>query len=139
MSEESQVFRGDRGPEVSKLETDAATTRASAPAVTPATAARFHDAPGRDTPSAAEPAQVPAPEPSPASASTTASSTASSIAPERPAPELKFELDASQLWHAPEALASRIANLQSTAAATSHLLDEQEAETRRIAQQLKSL
>ncbi len=142
MAEENQVFRGDRGPEVSKLDTEAATHRA-APAVKAATAASFNDDPGPETSSAAEPATAPATAPAPASASTTesttASATASAAAPESPAPELKFEVDASQLWRAPEALAQRIANLQSSSAATSHLLDEQEAETQRIAQQLKSL
>ncbi len=134
MSEENQVFRGDRGPELSKVETVAATARAAAPAVKTvmaASAASFNDEPLPDASAAAEA--------SPPQASAAESAIEPAAAPASPAPELKFEVDASQLWHAPEALARRIANLQSTSAATSHLLDEQEAETRRIEQQLKSL
>lgn len=141
MSEENQVFRADRGPESSKLDPATATTRAAAPAVRAAPAASFNDDPIPDTPSAVAPAPAPAPAPAASTAIAPASVPAANPAavPATPAPDLKFEVDASQLWHAPEALAQRIANLQSTSAATSHLLDEQEAETRRIEQQLKSL
>ncbi len=145
MSEENQVFRADRGPEPSKLDPAAATSRAAAPAVR--AAASFNDDRITVTPSAVAPAPAPvqaAPTviaPASVSAANPAATPAATPAanPASPAPELKFEVDASQLWHAPEALARRIANLQSTSAATSHLLDEQEAETRRIEQQLKSL
>ncbi len=141
MSEENQVFRADRGPEPSKLDPAAATSRAAAPAVR--AAASFSDDRITVTPSAVAPAPAPvqaAPTAiAPASVSAANPAATPAANPASPAPELKFEVDASQLWHAPEALARRIANLQSTSAATSHLLDEQEAETRRIEQQLKSL
>ncbi len=141
MSEENQVFRADRGPEPSKLDPAAATSRAAAPAVR--AAASFNDDRITVTPSAVAPAPAPvqaAPTViAPASVSAANPAATPAANPASPAPELKFEVDASQLWHAPEALARRIANLQSTSAATSHLLDEQEAETRRIEQQLKSL
>ncbi len=141
MSEENQVFRADRGPEPSKLDPAAATSRAAAPAVR--AAASFNDDRITVTPSAVAPAPAPvqaAPTViAPASVSAANPAATPAANPASLAPELKFEVDASQLWHAPEALARRIANLQSTSAATSHLLDEQEAETRRIEQQLKSL
>lgn len=132
MSEESQVFRGDRQPEISKVDTSATAARTAAPAAKVASSASFNDDVVPDASAAHAPASA-AQDPAPASAAPPA------IEPATPAPELKFEVDASQLWHAPETLAQRIANLQSTSAATAHLLDEQEAETRRIEQQLKSL
>ncbi len=137
MSEENQVFRADRGPEPSKLDPAAATSRAAAPAVR--AAASFSDDRITVTPSAVAPAPAPVQAAPTAIAPASVSAANPAANPASPAPELKFEVDASQLWHAPEALARRIANLQSTSAATSHLLDEQEAETRRIEQQLKSL
>ncbi len=137
MSEENQVFRADRGPEPSKLDPAAATSRAAAPAVR--AAASFNDDRITVTPSAVAPAPAPVQAAPTAIAPASVSAANPAANPASPAPELKFEVDASQLWHAPEALARRIANLQSTSAATSHLLDEQEAETRRIEQQLKSL
>ena len=137
MSEENQVFRSDRDPQVSKLDTVVPGNRAAAPAAhaaeaeQAAKAAHFHDEPVPDAPVPTEPAPGTSPAVEPA--------TEAAAVPDTPAPELKFEVDHSQLWHAPETLAQRIAKLQSTSAATAHLLDEQEAETRRIEQQLKSL
>ena len=126
MSEESQVFRGDRAPERSKVEINA-TGQKAVPL---------------PEPKAAEPAMVaesfnaePVPE-APAAPAEAAPAPAAPVAPE---PELKLEVDPSQLWHASEALRQRIAQLHSTSVATAHVLDEQEAEARRIAKQLKSL
>ncbi len=129
MSEESQVFRGDRAPERSKVEIDA-----NKPKAVPA-----------PEPKTTEPAMVaesfnaePVPE-VPAAPAEAAPATVSAVAPAAPEPELKLEVDQSQLWHASEALRQRIAQLHSTSVATAHVLDEQEAEARRIAKQLKSL
>lgn len=124
MSEESQVFRGDRAPELSKVEPNAGKIKEEArPAVSPAAvpaavAESFHPEPVADTPVAAATA---VPEPA------------------EPEPALKLEVDPSQLWHSSEALRQRIAQLHSTSVATAQVLDEQEAEARRIAKQLKSL
>ena len=123
MSEESQVFRGDRAPERSKVENNATSQKAvplSEPkAAEPAMVAEsFNAEPVTEAPAA--PAEA-------------------APAPVAPEPELKLEVDPSQLWHASEALRQRIAQLHSTSVATAHVLDEQEAEARRIAKQLKSL
>lgn len=120
MSEESQVFRGDRGPELSKTDNDAAKKKAAVPK------AEAHAAPAPSAQSAADFNDEPQP-------------AAPAAAPAAPEAELTFEVDASQLWQAPEALRQRMAQLRSTAVETSHVLDEQEAETRRIEKQLKSL
>lgn len=126
MSEESQVFRGDRAPERSQAIDDAAKHKSAAPqapAPGAASAASFNDDPPPAEPAVEEaPPAVAAPAPVAA-----------------PEPELTFEVDRSQLWHAPEALRLRMAQLRSTAVETSHVLDEQEAEARRIEKQLKSL
>ncbi len=131
MSEESQVFRGDRAPEVSKVESGGGKHREaaqSAPPATPAPAApavvaeSFNPEPVADAPAA----------PAPATA-------ANAPTPAAPEPALKLEVDPSQLWHSSEALRQRIAQLHSTSVATAQVLDEQEAEARRIAKQLKSL
>ena len=130
MSEESQVFRGDRAPELSKVDGTSAPHK-KVP-VQPSEAAPSSPpeqdvvAPGLNPEPVAEAPATPAP----------ATAAPSAAAPE---PELKLEVDPSQLWHASEALRQRIAQLHSSAVATSHVLDEQEAETRRIAKQLKSL
>jgi hypothetical protein len=129
MSEESQVFRGDRAPErasvgggaVQKKPATEPQARADAsPAAQPVAAESF----------AAEPEAGPSATPAPVVAAP---------APVAPAPELKLEVDPSQLWHSSQVLRQRMAQLHSTAAATAHVLDEQEADARRIAKQLKSL
>ena len=123
MSEESQVFRGDRAPERSKVEIDAT---------------RQKDVPLPE-PKAAEPAMVAESFNAEPVTEAPAAPAEAAPAPVAPEPELKLEVDPSQLWHASEALRQRIAQLHSTSVATAHVLDEQEAEARRIAKQLKSL
>ncbi len=136
MSEETQVFRGDHAPELSQVEPGAArskaapvqpasTTPATKPADTPtATAAAAIDE------AVSAPAAVPSTEPD---AQTAAKGQAA------PEPALNLAVDESQLWHVPEALRQRIAQLHSTSVATAHLLDEQEQESRRIEEHLKQL
>lgn len=132
MSEKSEVFRGDRAPEMSKVESDAGkATAATRPAAPPAAA----------PPATTEPAMVAQsfnPEPV-AEAPPATPTVVAAPQPAAPEPELKLEVDPSQLWHSSEALRQRIAQLHSTSVATAHVLDEQEAEARRIAKQLKSL
>ena len=60
MSEESQVFRGDRQPEISKVDTSATPARAAVPAAKAASAARFNDEIVPAAPAAAKPAAAPA-------------------------------------------------------------------------------
>ena len=130
MSEESQVFRGDRTPERATVDRDATKKKPAtdvqpvadaASATQPVVAERFAAETMAEQPAPAPAAPPPAP------------------APAAPEPELKLEVDPSQLWHTSQALRQRMAQLHSTAAATAHVLDEQEADARRIAKQLKSL
>lgn len=124
MSEEGQVFRGDRAPELSQVEGDSARRKPAAAQTVP-TAPAAQVAPQAEAPVdpvVHEAADTPAAAPAAA-----------------PEPELKLDVDESQLWHANEALRQRIAQLHSTAKATAHQLDAQEEETRRIEKQLKSL
>ena len=127
MSEQSEVFRGDRAPELSKVDPDAGkakdVAKPAAPPEPAMVAESFNPEPVADQP--ATPATPVSAAPVPKAAA--------------PEPELKLEVDPSQLWHSSEALRQRIAQLHSTSVATAHVLDEQEAEARRIAKQLKSL
>jgi hypothetical protein len=124
MSEEPKIFRSGQDPEQGLAQKSVPAAKAPAPvptvdapvvpkpamSVTPASVA---------TP--APPAPVP-PAPAPA-----------------PEPALDFHLDDSQLFHTQEGVKQRMARLASIAHSTSDLLDEQAAETARIAKRLKSL
>ncbi len=116
MSEQTKIFRGDRAPEEGAVDLPAAAPKAAAdaPVNPPAPAAE------------AEPA-APAPPVAQAPAAHAA-----------PAP-LDFQLDDSQLFHTPEAVRQRMAQLASIAHSTAHLLDAQAEESERIAKRLKSL
>ncbi len=130
MSEESQIFQSDREPEMARI-SPSPQTRKPAPALNPQAAqpapAAEPASPGAEI-QAEMPVQVPVPVPMAVPAAAPA-----------PEPELELKVDDSILWHAPSALQQRIANLQSTAAATAHQLDEQEEASRKIAQHLKGL
>lgn len=121
MSEDSQIFQGDRPPQRTSAAPEAS-VRKPAPVTVPAAAAE-------PMPTVAEAARTDEP-PVPVAAPTAAPV---------PQPELQLQVDESSLWHAPTTLQQRIANLQSTSAATAHLLDEQEEASRKIAQHLKVL
>ncbi len=122
MSEEAKIFRGDHDPEQGFVAAPVA--RMPAPAPVPAT----------PKPEAVD--ELPAlavPEPTPAEA------LHAPVATPKPAPPLNFELDASQLFHTPEAVRQRMAQLATLAHSTAHLLDEQAEASDRIAKRLKSL
>lgn len=143
MSEENQLFRGDRDPEFSRSGDDVEKQKAaalrdeSAPAPVPGAASTVSFN-GEPAPAAAAASfnDEPAPE---ASADTAAPAEAPAAAPVAPEAALKFEIDRSQLWQVSEAMVQRMSQLRSTAAETGHMLDEQEAEARRLEKQLKSL
>jgi hypothetical protein len=118
MSEEAKIFRGDHDPEQGFVAAPVARMPAPAPAPTPAPA-KPEAADEMVAPAAPEP--VPA-EPVPA-----------------PAAPLKFDLDSSQLFHTPEAVRQRMAQLATLAHSTAHQLDEQAEASDRIAKRLKSL
>ena len=132
MSEESQVFRGDRTPERANVDGDAIKKK-PAPESRP-----LADAASAPPPAVPQPAVLERP-----AAETVAPAQAAPVvavpAAAPPAPELKLDVDPSQLWQTSQVLRQRMAQLHATAAATAHVLDEQEADTRRIAKQLKSL
>ncbi len=142
MSDESQVFRGDRDPEISKGGDASAKQKAAAlqegsapvPAPAPKAAASFNDEPAPKAAASFNNEPVPeAPAETPPPAATTAP------APAAPEAELTFEVDRSQLWQASEAMIQRMSQLRSTAVETGQMLDEHEAEARRLEKQLKSL
>ena len=122
MSEETKIFRGDHAPEEGRVEP-------SVPAARKAPAAPVADV----TPPAETPASKPAAEPV---AAAPMLPPATAPAPE---PALDFHLDESQLFHTPEAVRQRMAQLASIAHSTAHMLDEQAQEAERIAQRLKKL
>ncbi len=120
MSEQIKIFRGDHAPEEARVE--------------------------KNIPAARKPAPVPAPEPEP----TAAVPIAAAPAPQPPAPAtpvtavkaepaLEFRLDDTQLFHTPDAVRQRMAQMAAVAHTTAHLLDEQAEESERIARRLKSL
>lgn len=119
MSEEAKIFRGDHDPAQGVVAVPVAPMPAPAPAKTEAVS----EAP---PPAAAEPVTPAEPVSAPV------------VAPD-PAPPLNFHLDDSQLFHTPEAVRQRMAQLASVAQSTAHLLDAQAEETERIAKRLKSL
>ncbi len=141
MSEETQVFRGDHAPELSQVEPGAARSKAApvqpastTPATKPADTPTATAAPAVDK-AVTAPAAVPSTE-ADAQIAGVCMAAPSKAAPE---PALNLAVDESQLWHVPEALRQRIAQLHSTSVATAHLLDEQEQESRRIEEHLKQL
>ncbi|MEO0316665.1 MAG: hypothetical protein RL404_342 [Pseudomonadota bacterium] len=142
MSEENQVFRGDRAPELSKGADDVekqkqkpAAQLATAAQPNAASASSFNDVPA---PAASAASFNDEPEPAaPAEAAPPAAEVAA--APVSPEPEMKFEVDPSQLWQASEAMVQRMSQLRSSAVETGNMLDEHEAEARRLEKQLKSL
>lgn len=123
MSEETKIFRGDHAPEDGRVEK--AIPVPNTPVHVPLTA--------------------PAPEPAAAAAEAAPPATPAPAAPEAaapaaaPPPPLDFHLDESQLFHTPEAVRQRMAQLASIAHSTAHMLDEQAQEAERIAQRLKKL
>lgn len=119
MSEEPKIFRSGQDPEQGLAQKSVPAAKAPAPVPTV-------DAPVVPKPAAAvAPAVVATPAP---------------VQPEpEPEPELDFHLDDSQLFHTQEGVKQRMARLASIAHSTSDLLDEQAAETARIAKRLKSL
>lgn len=114
MSEQTKIFRGDHAPEAGQV--DAVAPKRNAPAHEP------EPVPVAEAPKAEAPA--PSPEPAP---------------DVHAAPPLDFQLDESQLFHTPEAVRQRMAQLASAAHATAHLLDEQAEDGQRIAKRLRSL
>ena len=120
MSEETKIFRGDHAPEEGLVEK--AIPVPNTPVHVPLT--------------------VPVPEaasavPEPAPVTPAVPEAAAPAVP--PPPPLDFRLDESQLFHTPEAVRQRMAQLASIAHSTAHMLDEQAQEAERIAQRLKKL
>lgn len=121
MSEQTKIFRGDRAPEEGAVDLAApALNVPAAPVKPPSPAAADGGLSAAVSPAPADPAP-------PAAAAHAA-----------PAP-LDFQLDDSQLFHTPEAVRQRMAQLASIAHSTAHLLDEQAEQSERIAKRLKSL
>jgi hypothetical protein len=120
MSEEPKIFRPSQDPEQGLAQKSVPAAKAPAPA--PTVKATVVPQPAVSV----APALVATPVPP---------------APVPPAPEpaLDFHLDDSQLFHTQEGVKQRMARLASIAHSTSDLLDEQAAETARIAKRLKSL
>ena len=127
MSEEAQVFRGDRPveesevgqsiPPIAKARPDTLLAKNDLPAGEPVgdvTAEHAEPAPP------AEAAVAPAP------------------APTEPEPEYNFEIDPDSLWSMPAAMHERLSNLASASAITHQILDDQERETARIAKALRA-
>ena len=131
MSEEAQVFRGDRpteeadasikSPAEARKKPDTILARADLPAGEPV----------GDTPEAApvEPSVEPA----------GATGSAATELPAEPEPDYHFEVDPESLWSMPAAMQERLTNLSSAAAVVHQQLDEQEKETARIARRLRAL
>lgn len=134
MSEEAQVFRGDRPTEESesnapakakaKAKPDTLLAKADLPAGEPigdhADAAATSAAAAELTAAAEIVAEAPA-------------------IPAEPEPELNFDIDPESLWSMPEAMLTRLSNLASAATVTHQRLDEQEKDTARIAKALRAL
>ena len=121
MSEETKIFRGDHAPEEGRVEK--AIPVPNTPVHVPLTV------PAPEPAAAAEEAAPPAP----------AAPDAATEVAAPPPPPLDFHLDESQLFHTPEAVRQRMAQLASIAHSTAHMLDEQAQEAERIAKRLKSL
>lgn len=124
MSEETKIFRGDHAPEEGRVEkaVPIPNTPVHVPLTAPAPEAAA--ATGEPGPVVAPASEPPAPK----------------SAPPAPAPApLDFHLDESGLFHTPEAVRQRMAQLATLAHSTAHLLDEQAEESERIARRLKSL
>ena len=128
MSEEAQVFRGDRpiegaesgGPPVARKKPDTILAKADLPAGEPV---------GDQPDAVAEPtAEAPV-----------AEAVVELPVEHEPEPPYNFEVDPDSLWSMPPAMQERLSNLSSAAAVVHQQLDEQEKETARIAKRLKAL
>ncbi len=126
MSDDAQVFRGDRpaeeaengaaAPPKPKAVPQTIVAKNDLPAGEPVGDAAVTDA-GPQEPMAEVPAQVAA----------------------DPEPEYHFEVDPESLWSMPEAMKERLTNLTATVTVIHQQLDDQEKETARIAKALRSL
>ena len=134
MSEELQVFRGDRPTE----EAESAPKPPAKPKARPVAAKNNLPAaePAGDPlePVAVEapiaevmPPVIPEIEPGPVNFET------------EPEPPYNFEIDLDSLWSMPEAMQERLSNLNSTVAVIHQQLDDQERDTARIAKALRAL
>ncbi len=132
MSDEAQVFRGDRpaeeaengaaAPPQPKAAPKTIVAKNDLPAGEPVGDAAATDAaPQEPEALSSEPAGIPAP-----------------VAAE-PEPEYHFEVDPESLWSMPEAMKERLTNLTATVTVIHQQLDDQEKETARIAKALRSL
>ncbi len=129
MSEEMQVFRGDRPTEEAERPTQAPTRpKAKLPPVVPKNDLPAAEPVGTD-PLPADPvtALLPEIEPGPVNFET------------EPEPPYNFDIDPDSLWSMPEAMQERLSNLNSTVAVIHQQLDDQERETARIAKALRAL
>jgi hypothetical protein len=124
MSDEAKIFRGDHDPEQGYVAVPVARMPTPVPAAPKPAAAD-------------EPVAQATPEPAPVETEPVA--VRAPVVTPKPAPPLHFELDASQLFHTPEAVRQRMAQLATLAHSTAHQLDEQAEASDRIAKRLKSL
>lgn len=136
MSDESEVFRGDRRNE--GVESGARTPPKPKAAPTPPALSKNNlpaAEPVGDWPESAAIAEPAAPvteftsviEPGPVNFET------------EPEPPYNFEIDPDSLWTMPEAMQERLSNLNSTVAVIHRQLDDQERESARIAKALRAL
>lgn len=129
MSEEAQVFRGDRpvegaetgGPPVARKVPNTIIAKADLPAGEPVgdQPEPVAEAPAAEVPVAEAVADLPL--------------------ETEPEPPYNFEIDPETLWSMPPAMQERLSNLSSAAAVVHQQLDEQEKETARITKLLKAL
>jgi hypothetical protein len=130
MSDEFQVFRGDRPTEEAEsplqapAKPKAATviSKNNLPAAEPV--GDLPEAVGAEKRIAVS---IPEIEPGPANFET------------EPEPPYNFEIDPDSLWRMPEAMQERLSNLNSTVAVIHQQLDDQERDTARIAKALRAL
>ena len=129
MSEELQVFRGDRPvEEVERAPKAPAKKVAPVPSKNNLPAGEPVGDPIEPV-APAEPVAEPMPEiePGPVNFET------------EPEPPYNFEIDPDSLWSMPEAMQERLSNLNSTVAVIHQQLDDQERETARITKVLRGL
>ncbi|MFM8467871.1 MAG: hypothetical protein ACKOAO_09965 [Oxalobacteraceae bacterium] len=138
MSDELQVFRGDRPIEEVEQEQKP-----------PAKPAKTKNSLPAGEPVGEAPAALVSP-PEPVAVDTPADQTAAAqwmpeIEPGpvkveiEPEPPYNFEIDPDSLWSMPEAMQERLSNLNATVAVIHQQLDDQERDTARIVKALRSL
>jgi hypothetical protein len=133
MSEELQVFRGDRPvEEVEKAPKAPSKPTAAKPPLTPKNELPAGEPIGEFADAAATPPApltnlMPEIEPGPMKVET------------EPEPPYNFDIDPDSLWAMPEAMQERLSNLTVTVAVTHQLLDDQERDSARIAKALRAL